>query len=99
TGSGLRNLIRLKENVEFTITDGFEPQHVFKVIQELGAVSTEEMYQTFNMGMGFSLIVDENNVDEILKFVKKDIDAKVVGEVREDKGVSYPELNIKYERY
>ncbi len=99
TGSGLRNLIRLKENVEFVITDGFEPQHIFKVIQELGEVSTEEMYQTFNMGMGFSLIVDENNVDEILRFIKKDIDAKVVGEVREGKGVSYPELNIKYERY
>jgi phosphoribosylformylglycinamidine cyclo-ligase len=99
TGSGLRNLIRLKENVEFTITDGFEPQHIFKVIQELGAVSTEEMYQTFNMGMGFSLIVDENAVDEVLQFIKNDVEAKIVGEVKKGKGVSYPELNIKYERY
>ena len=99
TGSGLRNLIRLKENVEFTITDGFEPQHIFKVIQELGAVSTEEMYQTFNMGMGFSLIVDENAVDEVLQFIKNDVEAKVVGEVKKGKGVRYSEFGIKYERY
>lgn len=96
TGGGLRNLSRLKKGAAFTITDPFEPQDVFKSLQQLGDVVDEEMYQTFNMGLGFCIIVDRGEVEEILELLRGKVEAKVVGEVGEGKGVSLPSLGLSY---
>jgi phosphoribosylformylglycinamidine cyclo-ligase len=58
TGSGLLKLHRIS-NLGFEITNPLEPQPIFKFLQELGNVEDAEMYKTFNMGMGFVVVVPE----------------------------------------
>ena len=79
TGYGLKNLNRVKEKVEFRINNSLKPQPIFDLMQKESGFSDEQMYQTFNMGMGFFIICNEENAGYILDTVK---DADVVGEVR-----------------
>jgi len=46
-------------------------------------VEEDEMYRTFNMGVGMIFAVDEKNVDEIVN----NSDAYVIGQIQEGKGV------------
>ncbi len=89
TGGGLLNLKRLK-NVKYVIDNPLKPQKIFSLIQELGNIDDDEMYRTFNMGMGFAIILPE---DEI-KHVKKYVDGKVVGFVEEGEGVYVKDMRI-----
>jgi phosphoribosylformylglycinamidine cyclo-ligase len=43
---------------------------VFKLIARLGNVPQEEMYRTFNMGIGFILAVSEDNLEKTLNCLK-----------------------------
>lgn len=83
TGGGLLNLKRLGR-VGFAITDPIEPPYIFRWMQEAGSVATEEMYRTFNMGMGYVFIAPEDAIPAIRQAVP---DASVVGEVVKDAGV------------
>ncbi|MBK8294039.1 MAG: phosphoribosylformylglycinamidine cyclo-ligase [Solirubrobacterales bacterium] len=57
TSGGLDNLLRLKSEVTYEITDPLEPQPIFGLIAERAGVSEEEMYEVFNMGCGFCCVV------------------------------------------
>ncbi len=59
TGGGLLNLIRVKANVGYVIEDLPEPPPIFPLIQKLGALDAAEMYRTFNMGIGYCLVLPE----------------------------------------
>jgi len=59
TGSGLRKIRRIKQDVRYDITDPLPVHPVFQRIRELGNVSAQEMYKTFNMGMGFVVAPQE----------------------------------------
>ncbi len=98
TGSGLRNLPRLKSTIQFVISDPIKPQPIFTFIQKEGNIDTHEMYKTFNMGMGFCVIVDKNDVDNTLSILQKysSVKAKVVGEIQKGSGVAVPTLQLKY---
>ncbi len=89
TGGGLLNLKRLK-NVKFVIDNPLKPHRIFKFIQKLGNVDDDEMYRTFNMGMGFAIILPEDEVKDVKKFV----DGKVVGYIEEGEGVYVKDLRI-----
>lgn len=97
TGGGLRNLIRLKKGVGFEIEDPVKPNAIFQVLQELGGVSDQEMYQTYNMGMGYCIIAPEDEADGIVKRVARG--AKVVGRVVKKGGVRMPSLGLEYKTY
>jgi len=98
TGGGLRNLPRLNKDVKFLIDDPLKPQPVFKFIQKYGNIDDKEMYQAFNMGMGFSVIVAEKDVNQSIKILKKFSESKVkiVGKVVKGSGVELPKLSLKY---
>lgn len=67
TGGGWRNLFRLNSQVGFSID---HPLPVPPVLQEIAKhVEQEEMYKTFNMGMGMCIIA-RDNVDEIITTFK-----------------------------
>lgn len=97
TGGGLRNLLRLKKGVGFEIDDPMVPHPIFRVMQELGGVSDTEMYQTFNMGMGFALVVPDDAASEVVKAAGKG--AKVVGKAVKGEGVSVPSMGLRYTKY
>ncbi|MCS7121987.1 MAG: phosphoribosylformylglycinamidine cyclo-ligase [Archaeoglobaceae archaeon] len=89
TGGGVTKLKRLK-NLKFVIDDPLKPQKIFRFIQELGKVDYDEMYRTFNMGMGFMIISPEHEVEKI----KKLVEAYEVGYVDEGEGVFVEGLRI-----
>lgn len=43
---------------------------IFKLIKELANVSEEEMYRTFNMGIGFTIICDKNEFIHLSQFLE-----------------------------
>jgi phosphoribosylformylglycinamidine cyclo-ligase len=43
---------------------------IFKLLQKEGNIDIDEMYSTFNMGIGMVLSVDKNIVDKILEYLK-----------------------------
>ncbi len=63
----------------------FEPSDIVKEIQEMGEVTEEEAYKTWNMGNGMMLITAPGDVEKILELVS--IEAQVVGEIIEGKKI------------
>jgi len=82
TGTGMLNLLRITK-YGFQLDNMHEPQLIFKKIQELGKVSDEEMYRTFNMGMGFCLIASEQDAAAIKKKYGREYRLDIVGTVIE----------------
>ncbi|HJK79174.1 MAG TPA: phosphoribosylformylglycinamidine cyclo-ligase [Methanocorpusculum sp.] len=77
TGGGLLNFLRISE-YGFSIDDPMPVPEILQWIKEKGELETNELYRTFNMGMGFAFIVPEASVAKILAMVDG---AKVVGHV------------------
>lgn len=96
TGGGLRNLLRLRPGLHYIIDDPMPPDGIFKAIKKLGNVSTSEMYQTFNMGMGFMLVAPSVDAESI---AREYANAQIVGRVEKGTGVLFEPENIVYERY
>jgi len=97
TGGGLRNLIRLKKGIGFEIDDPMKPQPIFKVMQDLGNVTDQEMHQIFNMGMGYCLVVPDDIAERVAKDASKG--AKVVGHAVKREGIRVPGLTLNYSKY
>ncbi|MHC1627042.1 MAG: phosphoribosylformylglycinamidine cyclo-ligase [Methanoculleaceae archaeon] len=83
TGGGLLNLLRIGRT-GFDIDDPLPVPPIFSWIQETAGIPDNEMYRTFNMGMGYVFIVPPGEVDALRKIVP---DARVVGECTETPGV------------
>ena len=62
---------------------------VFRLIAKRGNISERDMFNTFNMGVGMSIVVDKNDVETALSVLKENgEDAYVIGEIIEsDEGV------------
>ena len=99
TGGGIRNLVRLKSNVEFRITDPLEPQPLFRELQALGRIEASEMYQTFNMGMGFAIVAPEAEARTIIRALRPQVRGQVVGDVGKGRGVTLPSLDLHWDSY
>ena len=63
---------------------------IFLYMKEHGNVSEKEMFSTFNMGVGMSVVIDKNDADRAIDILKANgEDAYVMGEVvSSDKGVT-----------
>jgi phosphoribosylformylglycinamidine cyclo-ligase len=63
TGGGVLNLLRIGSGVGYEISAPLPVPAVFELIAELGAVSAAEMWEVFNMGCGFCVIVAADHAD------------------------------------
>ncbi len=79
TGYGLKNFNRVSGNFEFLINKPLKPQPIFELMQKESGFSDKDMYESFNMGMGFFIICKEEDADKALQIVKE---GKIVGGVR-----------------
>ncbi|NNN20875.1 MAG: phosphoribosylformylglycinamidine cyclo-ligase [Acidimicrobiales bacterium] len=83
TGGGLlSNLTRVipPNSKPIVDRDSWEVPKVFKVIQEVGHIETEEMYRVFNMGIGMVMAVTREIKDEVLKGIEKsEYEAQEIG--------------------
>jgi phosphoribosylformylglycinamidine cyclo-ligase len=81
TGGGFyANIARLLPHEVSVIIrkSGWRPSPIFGAIQRLGNVPDEEMYRTFNMGMGMVLFVAPKQTDPILGSIPG---SRVIGKV------------------
>ena len=62
---------------------------IFKLIQETGNIPERDMFNTFNMGVGMTVVVDKNDVDKAIASIKASgEEAYVLGELTDsDEGV------------
>jgi phosphoribosylformylglycinamidine cyclo-ligase len=60
TGGGVHNLTRLNAGVGFAISDPLPVPPVIELVRELGGVADAEMWEVFNMGCGFCVVVPES---------------------------------------
>lgn len=79
TGGGWRNMLRLNEKVGFHIDHPLPVPKIFQMIGE--SVDTEEMYKTFNMGLGLAIIAKANDDAIVSEFASKGHFAQVIGTV------------------
>lgn len=90
TGGGLiENLPRiLPEGLTAEIKkESWQPQQIFKLIQEAGEIADEEMYRTFNMGIGMTLVIDKNDKEQVLsKLEEMGEKACLIGKIKAGAG-------------
>ncbi|MDR1160613.1 MAG: phosphoribosylformylglycinamidine cyclo-ligase [Syntrophomonadaceae bacterium] len=90
TGGGIvENLARiLPAGLGASIDEKAMPDaSIFKMIMELGNVNQQEMYRTFNMGIGYIAVVDELYQDKAVKrLIQKGECPIIIGRVDEQAG-------------
>jgi phosphoribosylformylglycinamidine cyclo-ligase len=60
----------------------WEDMPIFRFLQEKGGIPRDEMYRTFNMGIGLLVIVDAKAADDILqRFEALGEDAQIIGTI------------------
>ena len=93
TGGSFTKLLRLKKT-GYLLDNMPDPPEIFQMIEDQD-VEKAEMYKTFNMGIGFCLIVpeeEEERVEEIFK--KHGLKSRPIGSIVEKKGVFVNSLKI-----
>ena len=63
-------------------TQSFPTPKVFEWLQQQADIETSEMYNVFNMGIGYTVIVNKEDVSKALDILKEqDIAAYQIGEI------------------
>jgi phosphoribosylformylglycinamidine cyclo-ligase len=78
TSDGLTNLLRVQSAVGYVLDALPEPPPVFRLLQRLGGVSDAEMFQVYNMGVGFCLVVAAADADKALETLRRQKAAPLV---------------------
>lgn len=93
TGGGLtENIPRIfPENLGVKINrQAWEVPPIFTLLQRLGEIEESEMYRTFNMGIGFVIIVHPQDVDSLRDQLRAaGEESFIIGEVTPGEGVHY----------
>ena len=100
TGHGWRKLMRLDAPWVYRVEQVGKPQPVFDLIGKTAQLDTQEMYGTFNMGVGFAVYVEPGDAAGCVALAKQNgFDAWVAGTVRregERKAVEIVPLGLTY---
>ncbi len=83
TGGGI------KDNIKRIIPNGMcaeidlkkiKPNKIFKWIK-MNGVTNKEMYKTFNCGLGFCIIINHKNINQIKKYFDKKFEPYLIGKI------------------
>ncbi|HWE34308.1 MAG TPA: phosphoribosylformylglycinamidine cyclo-ligase [Solirubrobacteraceae bacterium] len=96
TGGGVLNLLRLGDGVGYEITDPLPVTPVFELIASRGRVAAAEMWEVFNMGCGFCVIVAAEAADAAVALLAAHHPGTaVIGRLTGDAGrISLPGLGL-----
>ena len=86
------------ENIPRSIPDGYSAKieksavkvlPIFELIEKTGNIDNRDMFNTFNMGVGMSIVVDKNDADKAISVLSENGEnAYILGEiVKSDSGV------------
>src|SRR5919199_1041406 len=71
TSGGMLNLLRLEADVGYRIDSPLPVPPIFDLIADGGGVPAEEMWEVFNMGCGFCVVVPEEHADAAVELLAK----------------------------
>ena len=85
TGGGffenVPRMLKKTQGVEIDVKSFPRPK-IFDLIKEKGNIEEKEMYNVFNMGIGFIMAVEEKDVDRVMDLLKEiNEPAYVIGKV------------------
>ena len=86
------------ENIPRSIPDGFtavidknsyEVPYIFKLLRERGGISEHDMFNTFNMGIGMSIVVPQSEAQNAVSILKENgAQAYIIGKIgKSDKAI------------
>ncbi|MEA2449556.1 MAG: phosphoribosylformylglycinamidine cyclo-ligase [Thermoleophilaceae bacterium] len=88
TSGGMLNLLRLEAPVGYRIETPLPVPPIFDLIADGAAVPPEEMYEVFNMGCGFCVVVPAPDADAAVSLLAaRHRGAAVIGSVTDSAGV------------
>lgn len=94
TGGGLTKCLRIGRGTNYLLDNLPIPDPVFLLIQKESGVSWKEMYEDYNMGIGFEICLDPEAVETALSVADSfKLGASVIG--RCEKGIEGNALNVE----
>ena len=97
TGGGFKKLFRLT-NYGFDLINFPKPLDIFHEILALGKISFQEMFSIFNMGIGFVVVVPEEEEEKALRILNKHFKSVTIGKIIDDPIISIPEYDVLFTR-
>lgn len=86
TGSGQTKTLKVGRRIHYTKDNLPEPDPIFLLIQRESGATFKEMYQDYNMGIGFEVIVPRRIADDVLSIPEKfGIEAGIIGKCERSK--------------
>ncbi|MHA2276381.1 MAG: AIR synthase-related protein, partial [Candidatus Kariarchaeaceae archaeon] len=92
----------LGKGIRYILDELPEPDPIFKLLQKEGKIDWREMYQDFNMGIGFEIIVNPESLEETFSIIESfGIGARVIGRCELTSGenkiiIKTPKGSFKY---
>jgi phosphoribosylformylglycinamidine cyclo-ligase len=71
TGDGFLNLTRTAAPIGYLIHSLPSVPPIFSMLQEVGRLSDAEMFQVYNMGVGFCVVVAEADTARVLQIARE----------------------------
>jgi len=101
TGHGWRKLMRAEANMVYRVTNPGEPPPLFKFLMKAGPIAPKEAWGTFNMGVGFALIMPQASAAQAVQLAAQaGLKAWIGGDVASEggrKAVEIPSLGLVWE--
>lgn len=100
TGGGQTKCLNLTKNILYVKDDLLPIPHIFKLIQKEAKEDWRNMFQNYNMGVGFEIIIEKDNVDTVLSLAESfKIDAKIIGKCLKNKNGNKVIIKSKYGKF
>jgi len=100
TGGGQTKCLRIGKNIHYEKSMLDEPPPIFKLIKEESGETWRNMYEIYNMGVGFEIIVRRGYADEVISVAEKyGIKAKVIGRCLKSDGINKLTLTTPYGKF
>ena len=101
SGGGVRNLVRLNRRVRFVLDGWPAPTGLFEWVRARGRISLEELYQTFNVGIGFVVVTSPAAETSVVRRLRAAgaRDVARVGHIEPGSGVELPGQQLRYTGY
>jgi phosphoribosylformylglycinamidine cyclo-ligase len=97
TGGGQTKCLRVGRNVRYIKDNLPEPDPIFHVIKSESGVDWREMYQDFNMGVGFETTVDPDYAEHVIHVAESfGVGAQVIGRCEKTNGNNALEIRSPY---
>ena len=87
TGGGQTKCLSISKNINFVKDNVIVPDPIFHLIQKESGENWKSMFEVFNMGTGFEVIVKPEAENDVLKISESfGLEAKTVGRCEKSKG-------------